>query len=78
MGWVWSTLFYLNLVFLSFAVLGLFVNADGDFTMDAFTTNSQDTDTLIGTAFFVVTLLIFRWLSIRNFKSKSFKGIPAN
>jgi hypothetical protein len=78
MGWVWSTLFYLNLVFLSFAVLGLFVNADGDFTMDAFTTNSQDTDTLIGTAFFVITLLIFRWLSIRNFKSKSFKGIPAN
>lgn len=74
LGWIWATLFYLNLAFISFAVLGLLLDVEGNFSSEAFAKNLQDTDTLIGIGAFIVSLLFFRWLAIRNYKSKSYKG----
>lgn len=76
MGWVWTVLFFFNLTFLSFGILGFFVDAEGNFSSDAFAINSQDTDTLIGIGFFIFSLFIFRWLAIRNYRSNSSQGKP--
>lgn len=73
-GWFWSVLFYIDLFFIFFFFLGSCLDDQGNFSGESLLKNIQDTDTILGMGFFILILLLFRWLALLNFKSNSVKN----
>lgn len=75
LGLFWAILFYFLFIVLAFLFLGLFLDESSNFTFQALTKNLQDTDLMTGVVMLIVFLLIFRWLAISNYKSRSAKMV---
>lgn len=71
MGWVWSILFYVDLIFVFFFFLGSWIDEKGNISGDTLAINLQDSDTLWGFGVFLLILLLLRWLSLSNYKKHS-------
>ncbi len=71
LGWIWAILFYINLVFVVFIFWGTALNESGNFSSETFSHNLQDDTSIYMFVFFILPLLLFRWLAMRNYKSKS-------
>lgn len=70
-GWLWSILFYIDLFFVFFFFLGSCLDDLGNFSAEVLLKNMQDTDTILGMGFFLLILLLFRWLALLNYRKKS-------
>lgn len=68
LGWLWTIFFYINLVFVVFLFWGLSLNEAGDFSTENFT---KDYESIFIFGFFILPLLLFRWLAIKNYKSET-------
>lgn len=70
-GWLWSILFYIDLIFVFFFFIGSCIDDLGNFSTEVLQKNIQDTDSIIGLGFFLLILLLFRWLALRNYRKNS-------
>ena len=68
MGWIWQGAFIINAIFFTFLVLGLFVDAAGNFSKYAFADNMKNSDLVLGTVFVTGLMFLLRWLALRNYK----------
>lgn len=73
-GWLWSILFYIDLFFVFFFFLGSWLDEMGNFSTEVLLKNMQDTDSILGLGFFVLILLLFRWLALVSYKKSSVKN----
>jgi hypothetical protein len=72
LGWLWHMLFYLTLTTTTFSLLGMCIDeVNNEYTLDAFIKSINDSELMIGLLTFVAMLMLFRWLAISNFKSRS-------
>lgn len=71
LGWLWSILFYIDLVFVFFFFIGSCIDELGNFSTDVLQKNLQDTDSILGLGIFLLILLFFRWLALRNYRKHS-------
>lgn len=67
-GWIFQLLSYLDSIFMFFLLIGFFVDEQGAISMDGLKKNIRDTNLLLGTAVFILILLLFRWLALRNYE----------
>jgi len=65
LGLVWAILFYITLILTLFIVLSLFLDNEGNFTIESFTQNMTD---LYLVGLLLPFLLLFRWLAVRNYR----------
>ena len=70
-GWLWSILFYIDLVFVFFFFIGSCIDDLGNFSTEVLQKNLQDTDSILGLGFFLIILLLFRWLALSNYRKHS-------
>lgn len=70
-GWLWSILFYIDLVFVFFFFIGSCIDELGNFSTEVLQKNLQDTDSILGLGFFLIILLLFRWLALSNYRKHS-------
>ncbi len=76
MGWLWAILFYLLLIFMSFAVLGTFLDVDGNFSRETLQFYWQDEYFIIGMFMYLFLTLLFRWFGMITYRKNSKNKIP--
>jgi hypothetical protein len=69
-GWICVLLFYIDLIFICFGFIGVLMDEQGNFSIDALTKNS---DAIIGMVVFVIILILIRWVAVLNYKKESSK-----
>ncbi len=67
-GWIWAIIFYASLIFLSFGILGFFVDDNGDFSSQALESNMRDGEFLLGMAMFLGFALLIRWFGMITYR----------
>lgn len=77
MGWVWAILFYFNLTFLSIVIIGMAIDEAGNFSGKQFVQSMNDAGGITAIILMAITLLLFRWLALRNYKHNPQLKIPA-
>lgn len=70
-GWLWSILFYIDLVFVFFFFIGSCIDDLGNFSTEVLQKSLQDTDSILGLGFFLTILLLFRWLALHNYRKNA-------
>lgn len=75
MGWIWTILFYISFIIVIFGFVGMFVDENENFNTQQFYISLHDTDLIVGFMLFILLLLLFRWLGIRNYKKLSSKNL---
>ena len=76
LGWLWAVLFYLNLVVIVFLFWGSSLNEAGEFSSETFTQSLSDGISVYMYGFFMLPLLLFRWLAIKEYKRRSNGNTP--
>jgi hypothetical protein len=69
-GWICVLLFYIDLIFICFGFIGVLMDEQGNFSIDALAKNS---DAIIGMVVFVIILILIRWVAVLNYKKESSK-----
>lgn len=71
LGWLWAVLFYISLVIFVFLLWGSSLNEAGEFSTQTFTQGLSDGISVYMYGFFLLPLVLFRWLAVREYKRKS-------
>jgi len=79
MGWIWAILFYLDLFMLFVSLLGAAIDDAGNFTWSQFYNSIVNEEGGITAIVILIgSLLLFRWLALRNYKKNSHLQIPGH
>jgi hypothetical protein len=69
MGWIWAILFYIDLCIFFIMILGSAIDENtGEFSARAFYYDIFAKGGIYDITIFISSLLLFRWLAIRNYK----------
>lgn len=69
MGWIWALLFYLDLFFFFVLLFGAAINENNEFSgAQLYKSIFEEEGGLTAVTIIVITILLFRWLAIRNYK----------
>ena len=76
LGWVWAILFYIFLIFTSFAALGSVLDVDGNFSATVLKANLQDQGLVLGMFIYLFFILMFRWFGMITYRKNSKNKTP--
>jgi len=77
--WIWAILFYLDLFMLFVSLLGAAIDDAGNFTWSQFYNSIVNEEGGITAIVILIgSLLLFRWLALRNYKKNAHLQIPGH